>query len=60
MHEAGLEVIDTYITFCQNTIYQYITTRQILELCLVVEQHMGARFPERSWEKGSLDLEGVR
>ena len=50
MQDVGLETIETYITCCQNTIYQYIATNPILEMCLVEK-----RFPEK-W--GGVDWEG--
>ena len=34
MQEVGLETIENYISHRQNTIFQYIATRTILETCL--------------------------
>ena len=35
---VGLEEFDMYLLRRQNTIAQYIATRQILELCLAAER----------------------
>ena len=43
MAEEGLEEVETYVLFHQNTIAQHIATRPILELCLEAEQWAGAR-----------------
>ena len=55
----GLEVVDMYVIFHQNTIAQYIETRPILELCLEAESNPGEWVAHRWWEQGGLDLEGV-
>ena len=39
--------LEKYTLHRQNTITQYITTRNILELCLEAQQHMGARLAQR-------------
>ena len=49
MQETGIEMIDTYITNHQKTIYQYITTSAILELYLAVKRHMGLRVSKWWW-----------
>ena len=36
--ESGIEEVETYVLRHPNTIYQYITTRLILELCLASER----------------------
>ena len=43
MAAAGLEEMDTYIVHRQNTIYQYILTCSILELCLAEDWRLGTR-----------------
>ena len=40
---VGLQEFDTYIILLHNTIYQYIATRPILEICMVAERQMGSR-----------------
>ena len=32
--EAGLQEIETYATYRQNTVAQYIATRPIMDLCM--------------------------
>ena len=59
MQEAGMEIIDTYITNHQKTISQYIVTIPILELCLAVDQHLGLRVPKWWWEQEGMDWEGA-
>ena len=49
MQEAGLETIKNYIACSQTTIYQYITTNPILELCNKKGGHMWAHVPNRWW-----------
>ena len=36
--EAGFEEIGTYITRRQNTVVHYITTRPIMDLCVLIFQ----------------------
>ena len=59
MQEAGLEMIETYITNHQKTISQYIATSPILELCMAVERHPGLRVPKWWWEQENMDCEGA-
>ena len=40
MTEAGLQEVDTYISFCQNTVVQYIVTRPIIDLCLAEKRRL--------------------
>ena len=41
--EACLQGVETYFTFYQNKVVQYIVTRHILYLCMAAEQHTGTR-----------------
>ena len=56
MTEVVLEEVDMYVLCLQNTIAQYIVTRTILELCLVVERLLGARVNLRWWNQAILRL----
>ena len=41
MAEAGLKEVETYVSFRQNTVAQFISTRTIIDLCLAVERSLG-------------------
>ena len=56
MAVVGLEEVEKYFLFPQNTIAQYIATRPILDLCLVAERRPGARVTQHRWGQGGLDL----
>ena len=58
----GIESVDTYVLLCHNTIFQYITTHLILELCMAVEGWTRLWVTQQWWEQGSiyLYLEGWR
>ena len=60
MEGSGLQEVDTYVSFCQNTVAQYIATRPIMDLCLAAKQRPGPRVEIRWWEQEGLDLEGMR
>ena len=47
--EAGLQEIETYIACRQNTVAQYIATRPIMDLCLVVERRPGVQVLRQWW-----------
>ena len=47
---VGLDEIGVYIARCQNTVAQYITTRPIMDFCLVAEQRWVIRLLWRWWE----------
>ena len=49
MHDLGMEKIDTYIGWRQNTISQYITAYPILKMHLAVEKRPGKRSPKLWW-----------
>ena len=57
---VGLEDIGLYIARRQNTVAQYIATRPIMYICLVVELHPGMRLSRRWWEKPALDILEIR
>ena len=38
MIEAGIQEMETYVSFRQNTVTQFIADRPIMDLCLVTEQ----------------------
>ena len=50
MMSVGLEEVETYVLCRQNTITHYIANWPILELCLTVEQQMGAHVTMIWWE----------
>ena len=60
MAEAGLQVIDTYVSGRQNTVAQYIETRPTMDLCLEVKRRPETRVKMWWWGKEGLDLEGMR
>ena len=39
----------------QNTVAQFIATRQILGLCDMAERRRGTRVPQRWWEQSGID-----
>ena len=57
---AGIEGIQKSITRRQNTVLQYIATRQILDLCERATRRQGARVYRRWWEQAGIDLESAR
>ena len=38
--EAMLQEVETFISRCQNTVTQFITTRHIIDLCIAVERRL--------------------
>ena len=58
--EVGLQEIETYVTYCQKTVAQYIATSTITYLCLLVGQHPRALFSKWWWEQNNLNMEGIR
>ena len=60
MSEAGLQVVDIYVSCCQNTFSHFIATRPIMYLCLVEEWRPGSRVTKRWWDQDVLDVEGMR
>ena len=43
MVEAGLQEVETYVSFCQNIVAPYIATRYIVDLCLAEKWRPGPR-----------------
>ena len=60
MAEVGLQEVDTYVSFLQNTAAHFIVTRPIMKLCLAAEQRPGPRVFNWWWEQGGLNLEGIQ
>ena len=60
MAEAGLQEVDTYISYRQNKVAQFIVTRPIMDLCLAVDRRPGWSVAKRWWEQDGLDLEGMQ
>ena len=56
MAALGLEEVDAYFLRRQNTVAQYIATRPILELCLVLERRLGSHVSQRWWETDGINL----
>ena len=50
MAEAGLQEVETYVSRHQNTFAQLITTRTIMDLCLVSERCLGLKLANQFWE----------
>ena len=57
---VGLGEIGVYTARRQNTIAQCITTRPIMDLCLVVERKPGISLSRRWWEQPALDILWIR
>ena len=53
----GLQVVETYISCCHNTVTQLIFTRTIIYFFLAAERRPGSRVYKRWWEQEGLDLE---
>ena len=47
MAEAGLREVETHASCRQNTVSQYISTRPIMDLCLVAKRRPGPRVAMR-------------
>ena len=60
MVEAGLQELETYVYYHQNTVAQYIATMPIMGLCLAAKRRPGATVEMWWWEQEGLDLEGMR
>ena len=58
--EPGLEEVETYVSYPQNTVTHFIATRPILDLCLAAYQCPGERVSWRWWEQDNLDLEDMQ
>ena len=43
MTEAVVQEVETYVSRLQNTVAQCITTRPIMDLCMVAERRQGPR-----------------
>ena len=42
-------MVDTYVLYLQNTIFQYILTRLVLEMCLEMEWRLVEKLARRWW-----------
>ena len=60
MEKLVMQEVDTYVSLCHNTAAQFIATRPIMDLCLVVDQRPGPRVSTWWWEEYGLDVEVVR
>ena len=60
MVEEGLQEVETYIFRCLNMVAQFIATRTIMDLCLVVERRPGPRVSNRRWKQDGVYVEGMR
>ena len=60
MIPAGLEELDTYISWRHNMVYLYIATRPIMDLFLEAEKRLGARVEKRWWYQEGMYFEGTR
>ena len=57
---ARLQKEETYVSFRQNTVAQYIATRPIMDLFLAENKRPGPRVPMQLWKQEGLYLEGMR
>ena len=60
LETVGMDDIEVYIAWLQNTITQYIATRPIMELCLAAERKPGLQLSMQWWEHPALDILGIR
>ena len=60
MAEVLFQDVETYISLRQNIFAQFITTRLMIDLCLVAERRMRSRVVNWWWEKYRMDLEGMQ
>ena len=51
MAEEGLHKVETYVSYRQNIVAKYISTRPIMDLCLAGKQRLGPRAEMRWWEQ---------
>ena len=51
MKAVSLEEVKTYVLLCQNIAARYISTRTILELCMLTEQRQEVKVTMRWWEQ---------
>ena len=56
MKAVGLEEVNTYLFFRQNTVSQYIAIQPILELCLEEERQPGVWVSMIWWDQAGLEL----
>ena len=56
MAETLLLEVETYFSRLQTTVAQFIVTRTIMYLCLVVERRTGSRLANWWYEQEGLDL----
>ena len=59
MVETGINEVETCVASCQKTVMQYVTTRQIMDLCLATVQRPGEWVYQRWWEQEGIDIEGI-
>ena len=57
---VGLEVMETFISRCQNKVAQYIAMRLIIDLFLEAKQRPGSRVSKRWWDQEGLYFAGWR
>ena len=60
MEKAGFKEIGVYITWRQNAVAQYITTRTIVDLCERSIWRPGNWLSLRWWEQEVLDLDSSK
>ena len=54
MVESGLQEMDKYVSYRQNTVAHFIATRPIMHLYLAAERGTGSRVTKRCWDKGGV------
>ena len=57
---VGLDEIRVYIAHHQNMVAQYISTCNIMELCLAVELNPELQLSGKWWEQYALDIPGIQ
>ena len=60
MKYAGLEEVEIYIMQWKKTLAQYITMRNILDMCMETERQAGDWIFKSWWYIVGIDLVGVR
>ena len=60
MAEAILQEVETYDSRCQNTVAQFITIGDIVDLYLAAEQRLLARVVKLWWYHDGRDMEGMQ
>ena len=58
--EAGLQELETFVSFHQTTLAQFIATNTIMDQCLATDWRPGPRLSNRWCKKDGVDMEGMQ